>query len=202
VAIIGDPILFELLETESAAVRSGQDARLLGEVVGRASEAKIALLAPDPYERNLRRVLNLGHTFGHALEVQTGYDRLLHGEAVGFGLAVATAVARRRGLCSRHTLERIFLALDRYDLPPCVCRSDLFATCGRLEDIRLVRGRKLNFVLPRDIGEVEIVAEVSDAEIEQALEDIAAHPTLHRCVGDSSCVPSASTSAEASSSAA
>ncbi|MGH7512863.1 MAG: NAD-dependent epimerase/dehydratase family protein [Gemmatimonadales bacterium] len=202
VAIIGDPILFELLETESAAVRSGQDARLLGEVVGRASEGKIALLAPDPYERNLRRVLNLGHTFGHALEVQTGYDRLLHGEAVGFGLAVATAVARRRGLCSRHTLERIFLALDRYGLPPCVSRSDLFATCGRLEDIRLVRGRKLNFVLPRDIGEVEIVAEVSDAEIEQALEDIAAHPTLHRCVGDPSCVPSASTSAEASSSAA
>jgi 3-dehydroquinate synthase len=198
VAIIGDPELFELLETESAAIRGGRDARLMGEVVARASEGKIAMLAPDPYERNLRRVLNLGHTFGHALEVQTGYDRLLHGEAVGFGLAVATAVARRRGLCSRNTLERIFRALDAYGLPPQVTRADLFATCGRLEEIRLVRGRKLNFVLPREIGGVEIVAEMSDVEIGYALEDIAAHPIIGRCVRESACVESVSISAEAS----
>jgi 3-dehydroquinate synthase len=198
VAIIGDPQLFELLETESAGILSGQDARLLGEVVARSSEGKIAMLAPDPYERNLRRVLNLGHTFGHALEVQTGYDRLLHGEAVGFGLAVATAVSRRRGLCSRNTLDRIFEALDAYDLPPQVARSDLFATCSRMQEIRLVRGGNLNFVLPREVGEVEIVAEVSVAEVGQALEDIARHPILGRCVGDSTCVQSVSISAEAS----
>jgi 3-dehydroquinate synthase len=198
VAIIGDPQLFELLETESANIIGAQDAMLLGEVVARSSEGKIALLAPDPYERNLRRALNLGHTFGHALEVQTGYDRLLHGEAVGFGLAVATAVARRRGVCSRNTLERVFRALDAYGLPPRVDRADLLATCSRLHEIRLVRGRKLNFVLPHEIGEVEIVAEVSDGEIAQALEDIANHPVLGRCVGESSCVQSVSTSAEAS----
>ncbi|HEY3012593.1 MAG TPA: 3-dehydroquinate synthase [Gemmatimonadales bacterium] len=198
VAIIGDPDLFELLETESGVICRGQDERVLGEVVARASEAKIAMLAPDPYERNLRRVLNLGHTFGHALEVQTGYDQLLHGEAVGFGIAVATALARRRGLCSRGTLERIFQALNVYDLPPPVARSDLFATCNRLEEIRLVRAGHLNFVLPREVGQVEIVTEVSDLEITQALEDIAAHPILGRCVKESSCVQSASTSAEAS----
>ena len=198
VAIIGDPQLFQLLETESTSIWRGQDAALLGEVVARASEGKIAMLAPDPYERNLRRVLNLGHTYGHALEVQTGYDRLLHGEAVGFGLAVATAVARRRGLCSRHTLDRIFAALNAYDLPPRVPRSDLLATCNRMHEIRLVRAGKLNFVLPRDIGEVEIVDEVSGVEIAQALEDIAAHPILGRCVGESSCVQSVSISAEAS----
>jgi 3-dehydroquinate synthetase len=101
---------------------------------------------------------------------------------VGFGLAVATAVARRRGLCSRSTLERIFGALDAYDLPPVVSRADLFATCDRLGAIRLVRGRKLNFVLPCDIGRVEIVAEVDDEEITQALEDIAEHPVLGGCV--------------------
>src|SRR5205814_2347065 len=136
--------------------------RLLGEVVARATELKIALLAPDPYERNLRRVLNLGHTFGHALEVQTGYNKLLHGEAVGFGLAVAAGVARQRALCSRNTLERIFRALAAYGLPPRAARSDLFAATSRLEEIRLVRGRRLNFVLPREIGQVEIVAEVCD----------------------------------------
>jgi 3-dehydroquinate synthase len=198
VAIIGDPQLFELLEHESERIRGGQDALVLGEVVARASEGKIAMLAPDPYERNLRRVLNLGHTFGHPLEVQTGYDRLLHGEAVGFGLAVATAVARRRRLCSRNTLDRIFRALDAYQLPPRVDRNDLLATCDRLHEIRLVRAGNLNFVLPREIGEVEIVAEVSNAEIAQALEDIAAHPVLGRCVGNSTCAQSVSISAEAS----
>jgi 3-dehydroquinate synthase len=182
VGMIGDPDLFELLEVESEAVSLGQDAALLGEVVVRASEAKIAMLAQDPYEHNLRRVLNLGHTFGHALEVQTGYDRLLHGEAVGFGLAVATAIARRRGMCSRTTADRIYRALHSYGLPPCVQRADLDATCGRLEAIRLVRGRKLHFVLPREIGRVEIVAELDDAEIPQALSDLATHPLIGECV--------------------
>ena len=182
VAIIGDPDLFELLTRESAEIRAGRNAQLLGDVVGRASEGKIAMLAPDPYERNLRRVLNFGHTFGHALEVQTSYELLLHGEAVGFGMAVATAVARRRGLCSRSVAERIYHALDLYDLPPSVARSDLLATCGRLDAIRLVRGRKLNFVLPREIGQVEIVTEVDDAEIIQAIEDIAEHPVIGRRV--------------------
>ncbi len=183
VAIIGDPDLFELLNTESEVVRRGKDAALLGEVVARASEAKIAMLAPDPYERNLRRALNFGHTFGHALEVQTGYDRLLHGEAVGFGIAVATAVARRRGMCTRGTVERIFQALRTYGLPPCVPRSDLMATCGRLDAIRLVRGRRLNFVLPTEIGRVEILAELEDHEIPRAIDDIAAHPVLGDSVG-------------------
>jgi 3-dehydroquinate synthase len=178
VAIIGDPDLFELLEAESEAVRRGQDAELLGEVVARSSEGKIALLAPDPYEHNLRRALNFGHTFGHALEVQTGYDRLLHGEAVGFGIAVATAVARRRGMCTRATVDRIFQALYAYGLPPPVPRSDLVATCGRLDAIRLVRGRRLNYVLPTEIGCVEIVAELEDHEIPQAIDDIAVHPVI------------------------
>lgn len=198
VGIIGDPDLFELLETESRAIAQGQDARVLAEVVARASEGKIALLAPDPYERNLRRVLNLGHTFGHALEVQTGFDQLLHGEAVAFGLAVATAVARGRGSCSRATLERIFRALHAYGLPSRVIQSDLFATCSRLEEIRLVRGGVLNFVLPVEIGQVEIVAEVSEAEIVRAIEYIAAHPVIGGCVGESSCAQSVLISAEAS----
>jgi 3-dehydroquinate synthase len=198
IGIIGDPYLFELLERESVAVRGGQDANLLGEVVARACEGKIAMLAGDPYERNLRRVLNLGHTFGHALEVQTRYEELLHGEAVGFGLAVATAVAYHRRLCSGNTLERIFRALDAYGLPPSAQRSDLLAACSRLEEIRLVRAGKLNFVLPVEVGRVEIVPEVSDDEIMAAVELIAAHPVIGRSVKDSSCEQSASMSGEVS----
>jgi 3-dehydroquinate synthase len=198
VAIIGDPELFELLEAESEVIRGGQDARVLGEVVARAAEGKIALLAPDPYERDLRRVLNLGHTFGHPLEVQTGYQQLLHGEAVGFGIGVATAVARARGLCSRSTQDRIFRLLRAYDLPPAVAQTDLIATCNRLGEIRLVRAGSLNFVLPQEIGKVEIVREVSDPEIVRAIGEIASHPVMGSCVRGSSCVHSASILAEAS----
>jgi 3-dehydroquinate synthase len=198
VAIIGDPDLFELLETENQRIRSGQHAGLLGEVVARAAEGKIAMLAPDPYERNLRRVLNLGHTFGHPLEVQTGYQQLLHGEAVGFGIAVASEIARARGICSRTTRDRIFGLLRRYELPPPVSKADLIATCCRLEEIRLVRAGKLNFVLPREIGEVEIVGEVADVEIVLAIQEIAKHPMMVGCIRETSCVHSESTSAEPS----
>jgi 3-dehydroquinate synthase len=198
VAIIGDPELFELLETESDSIRSGQNAAVLGEVVARAAEGKIAMLAPDPYEKNLRRVLNLGHTFGHPLEVQTGYQQLLHGEAVGFGIAVATEVARARGLCSRTTRDRIFRLLRLYQLPPPISKADLIATCCRLEEIRLVRAGALNFVLPLEIGQVEIVAEVADIEIVRAIQEIAEHPLMAGCVRETSCVHSESTSAEPS----
>ena len=198
VAIIGDPDLFELLERESESIRSGQNAAVLGEVVARAAEGKIAMLAPDPYERNLRRVLNLGHTFGHPLEVQTGYQQLLHGEAVGFGIAVATEIARARGLCSRTTRDRIFRMLRRYELPPPLFKGDLIATCCRLEEIRLVRAGKLNFVLPQEIGAVEIVAEVADVEIVRAIQEIAEHPLMVGRVRETSCVHSESTSAEPS----
>jgi 3-dehydroquinate synthase len=182
IGIIGDPELFELLEVESVAIRKAEDPRLMGEVVARATEGKIRMLAPDPYENNLRRVLNLGHTFGHALEVQTGYAQLRHGEAVSFGLAVATAIARRRRLCSQTTLDRVFGAIHAYGLPPRVARADLLGVCNRLDAIRLVRARKLNFVLPVEIGRVEIVAEVADAEIYESVNDIAAHPVLGGCV--------------------
>ena len=66
---------------------------------------------------------------------------------------------------------------------PCVPRSDLLAACGRLDAIRLVRGRRLNYVLPTEIGEVEILAELEDHEIPRAIDDIAAHPVLGASVG-------------------
>jgi 3-dehydroquinate synthetase len=88
-------------------------------------------------------------------------------------------------------MERIFRALNAYNLPPQVARRDLIATCNRLEEIRMVRAGSLNFVLPQEIGQVEIVSEVSDFEIAEAVEDIAAHPILGGSVGELSCEQSA-----------
>jgi 3-dehydroquinate synthetase/nucleoside-diphosphate-sugar epimerase len=172
VALCGEPALLRLLEERVDAVRA-RDPEVLGDLVRLAAARKAALLAPDPYEVDLRRVLNLGHTFGHALEVEHSFDGLLHGEAVAFGIAVASVVGLGRGLCTRAEARRIFALLRAYDLPPPVARPRLSRALSHLDDIRLVRGNRLHFVIPAGVHRVEISPEVSTAELEQALDRLA-----------------------------
>ena len=176
VALCGEPELLRLLEDSVAAVRA-RDPGVLGQLVRLAAARKAELLAPDPYEVDLRRVLNLGHTFGHALEVELGYQELLHGEAVAVGIAVATAIGLERGLCPRVDALRILALLRAYDLPPPVARARLLGALRRLDDIRLVRGNRLNFVIPVGVRGVRIASEVNDAEFGGALERLAADPS-------------------------
>ncbi len=176
VALCGEPELLRLLEDSVAAVRA-RDPGVLGQLVRLAAARKAELLAPDPYEVDLRRVLNLGHTFGHALEVELGYQELLHGEAVAVGIAVATAIGLERGLCPRVDAQRILALLRAYDLPPPVARDRLLGALRRLDDIRLVRGNRLNFVIPVGVRGVRIASEVDDAEFGGALERLAADPS-------------------------
>jgi 3-dehydroquinate synthase len=182
VALCGNEALFCLLEEGVLAIRQWRDARVLGEVVRRATRKKIELLAPDPYEHDLRRALNLGHSFGHPLETELAYTGILHGEAVGFGLAVAVEVARARRVCPDEAAERILALLADYGLPPRVPRGRLLAACARMAEVRLVRGRALHYVLPVGVARVEIVPQVGDDEIRAALDAIAWHPRLGRCV--------------------
>jgi 3-dehydroquinate synthase len=182
VAILGERTLFELLEREPQRILGGRDPVLLEEVVARAARRKIELLRDDPLEADLRRPLNLGHTFGHALETELGYEGLLHGEAVAFGIAVATTIARRRGVCAEEDAERILALLDAYRLPPAVPRARLAAATKRLAPIRLVRGGRLNYVLPTAIDAVTI-KEVAERELGEALAQLAAHPRLGRAIG-------------------
>jgi 3-dehydroquinate synthase len=168
VALCGEPALFRLLEECAAAIRE-RDPDVLAAVVRRAAARKIAILEPDPYEVDLRRVLNLGHTFGHALEAELAYDDLLHGEAVAVGLAVATLVAVERGVCARGDARRILALLAAFDLPPRVPHERLLAALARLDDIRLVRANQLNFVVPVATHQVRIEPEIGDDELRRAL---------------------------------
>ncbi len=181
VAIIDEPALFDLLERRAGAVRA-RDAGVLGEIVRRAARKKIEILGADPYEIDLRRTLNLGHTFAHPLEVELGYAGLLHGEAVAFGLAVATFVALARGVCARRDAARITALLRAYALPPPAPRSRLEAARRRLDEIRLVRAGRLNYVLPERVGAVRIVDEVAGDELGAAIAAIAADPEIGACV--------------------
>lgn len=176
VALCGEPALFRVLERDAAAIRARQPGAL-AQVVRLAVAKKVGLLAPDPYEIDLRRVLNLGHTVGHALEVEHGYDGLLHGEAVAFGLAMATAVGLARGVCARVDANRIFALLRAYDLPPRIPRERVRGALQRLDDIRLVRANRLNFVIPTGIHAVAIEPELDDAELSRALDHLANDPS-------------------------
>ncbi|MEJ7598830.1 MAG: iron-containing alcohol dehydrogenase [Kofleriaceae bacterium] len=173
VALCGEPDLFRLLETDVDQVRAA-DPVVLGQLVRLAIARKTALLAADPYEVDLRRVLNLGHTVGHVLEAEYGHDGILHGEAVAFGIAIATAVGLRRGICARVDAQRIFALLARYELPPPVPRERALGALRRLDDIRLARGTQLNFVIPTGVPGVQIEAEVGSAELIGALDFVLA----------------------------
>ena len=175
VALCGEPELWRLLEERPAAVQ-GRDPHVLGQLVRLAAARKAALLAPDPYEVDLRRVLNLGHTFGHALEAELDGGVLLHGEAVAFGIAVATAIGLGRGMCPRVDARRIFALLRAYELPPVVARARLLGALERLDDIRLVRANRLNFVIPVGVHGVRIAPEVGDDEFRRALDLLATAP--------------------------
>jgi GDP-4-dehydro-6-deoxy-D-mannose reductase len=169
VALCGAPGLFELLEDRREQILAG-DPAVLHEVVRRSAEHKVALLAPDPYEVDLRRVLNLGHTFGHSLEVELEFDDLQHGEAVGYGLAVATLVARSTGHLDGADAERILGLIDDMGVLPEVEPHRLHAAAKGVQEIRLVRGGALNYVVPTGLRSVRILPELDDGALHDAVE--------------------------------
>jgi 3-dehydroquinate synthase len=168
--VIGRPELFSRLErTEVGKLR--RDPAALEWFIAEAVKLKAEIVAADEREGGLRRVLNFGHTVGHALETTTGYQRFLHGEAVGWGMIAAAHVSRAMGRCNELTARRITEAtLALGSLPRVEVR-------GR-EILRAIRGDKktrsgvTHFVLPREIGKVEIVGDVPDDVVAAAVSEI------------------------------
>jgi 3-dehydroquinate synthase len=171
-AMIASPECWTLLE-DSAERLVAHDADALLELVRAASAIKTALVRRDPYERDLRRPLNFGHTIGHPLETVTGYGPLLHGEAVAFGMVVESRIAVARGLLDPGLLERLLALLGRFGLPARAAdlpvAVDGEALMAAMEKVRLIRAGSLRFVLPRSLGETVIADTVGDEEIRRAL---------------------------------
>jgi 3-dehydroquinate synthase len=170
--MIASPELFTAIETDLEAILA-QDTGALDRLVRSASATKCALVARDPYENDLRRPLNFGHTVGHAVETVTGYGPVLHGEAVAFGMAVAARISLSRGWISPGVCDRLVTLLHRTGLPHAIgqlgAEVDPDAVVAALGKIRLIRAGRLRFVLPLDVGTVAIADDVGDEEIHRAL---------------------------------
>ena len=164
VAVIGDRVLFEMLE-EAAVITPA----VLGEAIRRAVGGKLDLLAADPLERgSLARALNYGHTLGHAVEAASGFT-VHHGEAVAMGMTTAVAIGIATGDCAAADMDRIARLLARYRLPvtiPAPLRAGTWEATG---DIRRVRNGQLNLVVPAGIGAYAIIPDITRAQYQQAV---------------------------------
>ena len=163
--LLGDAGFFDWLERNGPSVIAGDAAARL-HAVTRSVQMKAGIVSRDETEEGERALLNLGHTFCHALEQATGYsDRLLHGEGVAIGCALAFELSQRLGLCSQEAPSRV-----RAHLKAMGMKTDLSDIAGDLpdaegllrlmgQDKKVVDGR-LRFILARDIGAAFVAADV------------------------------------------
>ena len=171
--LLGDAGLFAWLERNGRRVLDG-DAAARGHAVLASARAKAGLVAGDERETGARALLNLGHTFGHALEAECGYDGgLLHGEAVAAGLALAFDLSVRLGLCPPGDAERVRRHLMAVGLPaglPDGIDWDPRRLLIRMGQDKKVRRGTLAFVLVRGIGRAFVSREVTGDDVMQVLE--------------------------------
>ncbi|MEP4195850.1 MAG: 3-dehydroquinate synthase [Aliishimia sp.] len=174
--MLGDATFFEWLEKNGPKLASGDMAACI-EAVRWSVQMKADIVLRDEKEHGDRALLNLGHTFGHALEAATGFsDRLLHGEGVAIGCALAFELSSRLGLCSQECPSRVRAHLAQMGMKCDLADIDgelpdaetLLALMG--QDKKVVHGQ-LRFILARDIGDSFVTSDVESADVLTLLQD-------------------------------
>jgi 3-dehydroquinate synthase len=168
--IIADADLFRVLQGEPEKVFH-HCPESVDRMISDSVRIKSEVVSADEREGDLRRILNFGHTFGHALEAETGYSRFLHGEAVGWGMLAACRLAGLMGFLSASDEADIINCILAYGAPDKI--SDLSAErlAARMKgDKKTIQG-KIHFVLPDRIGHVKITSEVSESLVLRSLRE-------------------------------
>lgn len=177
--LIDDPAFFDWLEGHGAAILDG-DLAARRHAVAVSCAAKARVVAADEREQDSRALLNLGHTFGHALEAECGYgDELLHGEAVAIGMVMAFDLSARLGLCATADAGRVARHLASVGLPTGIeaVQGRSFAPERLIDHMRrdkkVDRGR-ITFVLARGVGQAFLAKGVDLAEVQDMLSEAVA----------------------------
>ncbi len=169
--VIASRPLFDQLVTELPRIVA-REPEVMADIVAASCRIKAAVVAADEREAGRRRVLNFGHTAGHALEAVTRYRRLRHGEAVGYGMLVAARIGTARGLLDTSDLAALTELIERMGaLPPVADMPVREVLAAMRRDKKMIAGR-LHFVLPNGIGDTVIVDDVTTTEIRRALRTI------------------------------
>ena len=182
IAVIKSPVFFKWLEKNiDQLLKKYKD--LLYELVKEAVSLKVDIVLKDPWESGLRKVLNFGHSIGHALEVRVGYQDLSHGEAVALGMLIETKISRNRGICSEEFEEKIRKILSF--LPSSLSfprkRESIFKYIKNIDynqfwetltlDKKNYQGR-ITFILPEALGKVSLIDNITKEEVIKALEEL------------------------------
>ena len=179
--LLGDAAFFAWCEANAVALLAG-DAAARTTAIAASCRAKAAIVAADERETgDGRALLNLGHTFGHALEAVAGFsDRLLHGEAVAIGMALAFRFSAARGLCAGTDAARVVAHLASAGLPVHPRFAAISGPAAPLIDHmrqdKKMSGGTLAFILARGIGQAFVARDVALTEVEAFLDRVLAEP--------------------------
>ena len=166
--IIREPGLFRYLADSSADVLARKPAAI-DHIIAESVRMKAEVVSSDEREGDQRRILNFGHTFGHALESETGYTRFLHGEAVAWGMRAAIYLGETTGhVSAEDSVEMLNLIADYGPIPPLhgIRAENLLARL--VHDKKTIQG-KVHFVLPVRIGEVTVVSGIAELPVLDAM---------------------------------
>ena len=171
-AVIRDAELFDALEREADAILT-RDAAVLERLVARNVRIKADVVMADERESGLRRILNYGHTIGHAIEslaMASGDVAMTHGRAVAVGMMAEAQMAADRGLVGRAVVDRQRRMLERFDLPVRPAPGlDLDRCLAFMRHDKKTEAGQLRFVLPEAIGSVRVVDDATENEVRKAL---------------------------------
>lgn len=159
--VLGDANLFDALQAR----------KLDDELLAQALQVKVEIVERDPFEENVRAHLNLGHTFGQAIETLANFQ-MRHGDAVAMGLACAARLAANLNWCHAQTRDEIIALLEKFELPTRVpsafSPAQIVAAMGR---DKKVKNKRVRFVLPTEIGHVDIAENVPEDEVVRAIQE-------------------------------
>ena len=173
--MIADQTLFDRVRTNLSEIFD-RSPKVLEQIIVRSCRIKADVVEKDEQEHGLRRILNFGHTAGHAIEAATNYRRFRHGEAIAYGMLVVSNIAVKRGIFSENDRASLTEVIENLGPLPSVRDLSARMLLAIMKRDKKVSKGHLHVVLPTGFGTMEIVSDVTTREWQRALKTIGVGP--------------------------